>query len=67
MKKRIVLLSVAALFIGNTALAIVDTGENSLGVYFDAGTFEENCIGFFHGDGHIGLDKNAPDGAPAVP
>ncbi len=44
MKKRIVLLSLAALFIGNTALAIVDTGENSLGVYFDAGTFEENCI-----------------------
>lgn len=44
MKTQIVLLSLAVLFIGNTAFAILDTGPNSLGVYFDFGTFEQNCI-----------------------
>jgi len=44
MKKRIVLISLAGLVLGNLAFAIVDTGPNSLGVYFDAGTFEQNCI-----------------------
>lgn len=44
MKTRIVLFSLAVLFIGNMAFALVDTGPNSLGVYFDVDTFEQNCF-----------------------
>jgi hypothetical protein len=43
MKKLIVLLALTSLFTSNIAFAISDTGENSLGVYFDFDTFEVNC------------------------
>ena len=44
MKKLIVILALTCLVTSNMAFAISDTGENSLGVYFDAGTYEENCF-----------------------
>jgi len=44
MKNFIVLLALTSLFISNMAFAILDEGENSLGVYFDYDTFEQNCI-----------------------
>lgn len=43
MKKLLVLVALTSLMIGSQAFAILDDGDNSLGVYFDAGTFEVNC------------------------
>ena len=43
MKKLLLLLALTSLMIGSQAFAILDDGQNSLGVYFDAGTFEVNC------------------------
>jgi hypothetical protein len=44
MKKRLMFIVLASLAISNMALAITDPAENSLGVYFDEGTFDINCI-----------------------
>ena len=44
MKKLIVILALTCLVTSNMAFAISDTGENSLGVYFDFDTFELNCF-----------------------
>jgi hypothetical protein len=43
MKKLIVLLALTCLT-SSMAFAINDSGENSLGVYFDLGTFNVNCL-----------------------
>jgi len=43
MKKLLVFLALTSLF-ATTAFAINDTGENSLGVYFDAPDFNMNCL-----------------------
>jgi hypothetical protein len=45
MKKLLVFLALTSLF-ATTAFAINDTGENSLGVYFDAPEFNTNCIDY---------------------
>lgn len=44
MMKRILLFSLASLVLSNMAFALSDTGANSLGVYFDPGSFDQNCI-----------------------
>jgi hypothetical protein len=44
MKKLVVFLALVSMGISSLAFGIMDQGENSLGVYFDAGTFEVNCI-----------------------
>lgn len=46
MKKLILFLALTSLLIGSQASAILDDGPNSLGVYFDAPTFETNCVDF---------------------
>jgi hypothetical protein len=44
MKMLTLLITLAFLCSGSLAFGINDDGENSLGVYFDPGTFEQNCI-----------------------
>jgi hypothetical protein len=43
MKKLTMFLALGSLCFSNLAFGILDQGENSLGVYFDPGTFEMNC------------------------
>jgi len=45
MKKLLVFLALTSLF-ATTAFAINDSGDNSLGVYFDAPDFNMNCIDY---------------------